>query len=107
MDDPVALLLDEPTAGVDTQGQENFCELLRDFSKQGIAVILVSHDIPLVTAYADRIACLCVNLHWHGAAHALDPDIIRHAYRCELDRYQIHTHNHDHPAHEKSFRHQP
>ena len=102
MDDPVALLLDEPTAGVDTQGQEQFCELLRDFSRQGIAVILVSHDIPLVTAYADRIACVCVNLHWHGVADALDHDVIRDAYRCELDRYQIHTHQHDYSAREKS-----
>jgi len=91
MNNPNVLLLDEPTAGVDALGQERFCEILREFAQQGIAVILVSHDISLVTAYADRIACLCVGLHWHGDAQALDQKIVREAYRCELARYQILT----------------
>jgi len=51
----------------------------------------VSHDIPLIIAHSDRIACLCVGLHWHGAAKALDQTAIREAYRCELERYQIFT----------------
>lgn len=89
MNDPVALLLDEPTAGVDTEGQEQFCELLHGFSKQGVAVVLVSHDIPLVTTYADRIACLRQKLFWHGKTEALDNKIIQHAFDCELDRYQV------------------
>ena len=89
MNDPNVLLLDEPTAGVDAQGQERFCDVLCELSRQGITVILVSHDIPLITAHADRIACLCVGLHWHGAAQALDQKIIHEAYRCELERYQI------------------
>ena len=91
MNDPNVLLLDEPTAGVDAQGQEQFCDILCELSRQGITVILVSHDIPLITANADRIACLCVGLHWHGAADALDQKIIHDAYRCELERYQIFT----------------
>jgi ABC-type Mn2+/Zn2+ transport system ATPase subunit len=97
MNDPNVLLLDEPTAGVDSQGQEQFCELLSDLSRQHIAIILVSHDIPLITAHADRIACLCVGLHWHGAAKALDQRIIHEAYQCELERYQVFRDNK--PAH--------
>jgi zinc transport system ATP-binding protein len=89
MNSPNVLLLDEPTAGVDAQGQEQFCDVLRELSRQSIAVILVSHDIPLITAHADRIACLCVGLHWHGAANALDQRTIHEAYRCELERYQV------------------
>ena len=89
MNDPQALLLDEPTAGVDAQGQEQICHILRDLSRRGIAVILVSHDIPLITAHADRIACLSVRLHWHGAAQALDSGTVNALYRCELDRYQL------------------
>jgi zinc transport system ATP-binding protein len=91
MNDPGVLLLDEPTAGVDSQGQEQFCDILRELSRQGITVILVSHDIPLITAHADRIACLCVGLHWHGAADALDQKTVHEAYRCELERYQVFT----------------
>jgi zinc transport system ATP-binding protein len=91
MNDPNVLLLDEPTAGVDAQGQQQFCDILCELSRQGITVILVSHDIPLITAHADRIACLCVGLHWHGAAHALDQKTVHEAYRCELERYQVFT----------------
>jgi len=91
MNHPNALLLDEPTAGVDSLGQEQFCGILGELSQQGIAVILVSHDIPLVTGHADRIACLCVGLHWHGPADALDQETVHEAYRCELERYQIFT----------------
>jgi zinc transport system ATP-binding protein len=89
MNDPVALLLDEPTTGVDTQGQEQFCGLLQQLSQRGVTVMLVSHDIPLVTAYANRIACLSKTLFWHGDAHLLSEETVRHAYGCELDRYHV------------------
>lgn len=95
MNEPRAVLLDEPTAGVDTEGQQQFCALLREFSAQGMAVVLVSHDLPLVTAHAHRIACLAVHLHWHGPAAALDENTVQLAYRCELDRYQVRSHRHE------------
>ncbi|MFM7215724.1 MAG: metal ABC transporter ATP-binding protein [Verrucomicrobiota bacterium] len=86
---PDALLLDEPTTGVDVEGQEQFCALLQQLGAEGITVILVSHDLPLITSRADRIACLNRTLHWHGRAKDLDPTKIRHAYACELRRYEI------------------
>jgi zinc transport system ATP-binding protein len=95
MNEPAALLLDEPTAGVDTEGQLQFCDLLREFSAQGMAIVLVSHDIPLVTAHAHRIACLAVHLHWHGAADHLDEETVRTTYRCELERYELRPHRHE------------
>ena len=92
MDDPKVLLIDEPTAGVDAQGQDQICSILRDLTRHGIAILLVSHDIPLIAEYADRIACLSVSLHWHGSAHELTDEIIHEAYRCELDNYGASTH---------------
>ena len=92
MDDPRVLLIDEPTAGVDAQGQDQICSILRDLTHHGIAILLVSHDIPLVAEYADRIACLCVSLHWHGAAHELTDEIVHEAYRCELENYGASVH---------------
>lgn len=86
---PDVLLLDEPTAGVDAEGQEQFCALLRELTCEGLTIILVSHDLPLITAHADRIACLNVTLHWHGRAKDLDAGTVRAAYRCELQRYQL------------------
>ena len=87
--EPELLLLDEPTAGVDADGQEQFCGLLREFTHEGLTIILVSHDLPLITAHADRIACLNVTLHWHGRAAELDAGVVQAAYRCELQRYQL------------------
>ncbi|MCW5559180.1 MAG: ATP-binding cassette domain-containing protein, partial [Verrucomicrobiae bacterium] len=86
---PDVLLLDEPTAGVDPEGQEQFCALLKELTREGLTILLVSHDLPLITAYADRIACLNVMLHWHGRACELHPEIVQSAYRCELTRYQL------------------
>ena len=92
MDDPKVLLIDEPTAGVDMRGQDQICSILRDLTRQGIAILLVSHDIPLIAEYADRIACVYVALHWHGAAHELTDEIVHEAYRCELENYDASAH---------------
>ncbi|HUJ09728.1 MAG TPA: metal ABC transporter ATP-binding protein [Verrucomicrobiae bacterium] len=92
MDNPKVLLIDEPTAGVDAQGQDQICSILRDLTNHGIAILLVSHDIPLIAEYADRIACLSVSLHWHGAARELTDEIVHQAYRCELENYDASTH---------------
>jgi zinc transport system ATP-binding protein len=89
MNDPELLLLDEPTAGVDVEGQQQFLGLLRRLAGSELAIVLVSHDIPLVRAEAQRIACLAGVLHWHGAASALEPEHIHAAYRCELERYGL------------------
>jgi len=92
MGDPKVLLIDEPTAGVDAQGQDQICSILRQLTEAGIAILLVSHDIPLISEYADRIACLSVSLHWHGAARELTDEIINETYRCELENYGASSH---------------
>ncbi|MBM3902962.1 MAG: ATP-binding cassette domain-containing protein [Verrucomicrobia bacterium] len=86
---PDALLLDEPTNGVDVEGQEQLCALLQQLGVEGITVILVSHDLPLITSKADRIACLNRTLHWHGRARDLDPTKVRNTFANELRRYGI------------------
>lgn len=64
---PRLLVLDEPSTGVDSVGQEDFYELLASLrDKQRISVIMVSHDIGVVTTYADRVACLNREIHYHG-----------------------------------------
>ena len=78
-----------PPPVVDAEGQEQFCVLLRELTAEGLTILLVSHDLPLITAHADRIACLNVTLHWHGRARELQADTVQAAYRCELQRYQL------------------
>jgi branched-chain amino acid transport system ATP-binding protein len=55
---PRLILLDEPSSGLDDDESEAFGELLIKLAKQGIAILLVEHDIDLVMAVCDRIHVL-------------------------------------------------
>src|SRR4051812_37586163 len=52
------LLLDEPTAALGYEQTRNVQALIRTMAEQGIAVVLVTHDLPLCHEVADRIAIL-------------------------------------------------
>lgn len=64
--EPKLLLLDEPVSSVDTQWQQTFYELLHDLNKE-ITIVLVTHDISVVSTYIDKIACLNKKLYYHGS----------------------------------------
>ena len=57
--DPPLLLLDEPTAGLDPRGSDDFCDLLRDIHAElGLTVIMVTHDLDTLFALSTRVAVL-------------------------------------------------
>lgn len=65
--EPELLLLDEPTVGVDPGTQERFFDLLRRLRQErGVAVVLVSHDVGIVTHQVTRLACLHRRLFYCG-----------------------------------------
>jgi len=49
------LLLDEPTRGVDVGARGEIYALVRGLARQGVAVVLVSSDVPEVLGLADRV----------------------------------------------------
>ena len=53
---PRLLLLDEPTKGIDSFFKETFAEILKDLQKQGITIVMVSHDVEFCARYADEVA---------------------------------------------------
>lgn len=54
---PEIIFLDEPTVGIDIQSQENFYELLNELnSKMKITIVMISHDIGVITEKANRVA---------------------------------------------------
>ncbi|HUL62537.1 MAG TPA: ABC transporter ATP-binding protein [Methanocella sp.] len=56
--DPAVLMFDEPTAGIDPQGAEDFRALVRHVRDQGKTVFLTSHVMPEVEAICDRIGII-------------------------------------------------
>ena len=55
---PQALLLDEPTAGLDLVGQRDFLALMDGLAKQAITLVLVTHHIEEIIEQIDRVILL-------------------------------------------------
>lgn len=56
---PRALILDEPTRGLDYQSKSLLIQILKDFAnQQGKSVIIATHDVELVAELADRVIFL-------------------------------------------------
>lgn len=52
------LLLDEPVTGLDPIITAEFYELIAKINREGITVIMVTHDISAALKYADRVLCM-------------------------------------------------
>lgn len=65
--EPDLLIMDEPTVGIDQKNVASFYSMLNELNREhGIAILLVTHEIDLVTELATHVACLNRSLHFHG-----------------------------------------
>jgi len=71
---PRLLLLDEPTANVDTRIEQDIYELLRKLNQQ-CTILLVTHDLGFISSYVTRVACLNRTLICHPTARITADDI--------------------------------
>jgi rhamnose transport system ATP-binding protein len=55
---PRLLILDEPTQGVDVGAKSEIHKIIRQLAKQGLAVLMISSDLPEVLGMSDRIAVM-------------------------------------------------
>ncbi len=70
--DPQILVLDEPTQGLDQQGEASFYRLIEELRLEtGAAVLMVSHDLHVVMAASDRVICLNGHICCQGAPHVV------------------------------------
>lgn len=55
---PKIMVLDEPTSGLDPRGASQIMKLLYDLNKEGMTIIISTHDVDLVPIYASKIYIL-------------------------------------------------
>jgi len=60
MKQPQVLILDEPTRGVDVGARQEIYQLINRFRHDGMAIILVSSDMPEILGMSDRIIVMCM-----------------------------------------------
>jgi len=67
VNEPHLLFLDEPTTGVDAETQEHFYDMVDNLNKkEGITIVLVTHDIGIVNRHVNKVACINQRLVYHG-----------------------------------------
>ncbi len=84
------LMLDEPTNHLDPSGQLEWMELIKSLGRQGKAVIVVLHDLPLAMEYCDEIMVLEQGqLKAKGAPQALlSQEIPEQVFKVRLREHQ-------------------
>lgn len=81
--DPELLVLDEPTASLDTKGQTDFFALLKELNRE-LTILVVSHDLLIVSSYAKSIACVNQRLHYHQAV-GTTTELMNAYYSCSVE----------------------
>jgi len=79
---PKLLLLDEPNTFVDKGFEKSFFDILKELNKE-IAIILVSHDIGMISSYVKTIACVNRSLYHHDS-NKVSPAVLEN-YNCPID----------------------
>jgi rhamnose transport system ATP-binding protein len=55
---PAILILDEPTQGVDVGAKSEIHRIIRELAGRGLAVLMISSDLPEIIGMSDRIAVM-------------------------------------------------
>lgn len=92
---PRLLILDEPTVGIDTESVDRFYQLLaRLHQKFNLTLLMVTHDIGMMTRHVTKVACLNKRIHFHG-----DPsEFQKNQHQILAETYGTHMNllEHDH-----------
>jgi len=81
---PKIILLDEPTASIDVQGQAEVYELLKKLNKT-MSIVVVSHDISVLLNYAKNVAHVNKNLVYHTLDNMQKNIQNKNEHLCEVE----------------------
>jgi ABC-type Mn2+/Zn2+ transport system ATPase subunit len=92
--EPEILFLDEPATGVDIEGESRFYDIIEQLREEHhLTVVLVSHDLSVVTRYASQVLCLNRRLLCFGPpTQALDAEMVRLVYGHDTTVYTHREH---------------
>ena len=96
---PQLLILDEPTQGVDVNGQVLLYDLISSAKKQfNCGILMVSHDLHLVMAKTDEVICLNHHICCSGtpASVSNDPEFISLFGQQGASQIAVYKHHHNH-----------
>ena len=88
--EPKILILDEPTANIDTRMESEIFDLLRQLNRR-MTILVVSHDVAFISGYIHRVACLNRTLVCHPTA-TVDGGLIEDLYGAPVRMVQ-HEHH--------------
>ena len=91
---PELILMDEPTSGIDIEGEKKFYEILNHLNKvHNITIIFVSHEINIVLNFAQKVVCVNKNLVCFGnVPEEMTEKTIKSLYG---EGYTFRLHNHE------------
>lgn len=81
--DPDILVLDEPTASVDTGGRTELYNLLKDLNRTR-TIIVVSHDLMVMSSNATAVACVNRQVYYHDKGE-VTRDMLDLGYQCPVE----------------------
>lgn len=84
--DPRLLLLDEPGNFVDSTFEKDFYEKLKELNGR-MSILMVSHDIGIISSHVRSYACVNRKLHYHPSSEITNEQLL--AYGCPI---QLITH---------------
>jgi zinc transport system ATP-binding protein len=81
--EPEVLFLDEPISSVDTRGQTEFYDFLKELNHR-MTIVIVSHDAMILSSHAKSVACVNRQLFYHDAPE-VTKDMLEMAYHCPVE----------------------
>ena len=95
VNNPIILMLDEPTNELDQKSQDDFYFLLKELNeKNKITIMWTSHDLNAVNKYANKVSCINKKMFFHGDKEEFfsNEDHLKNYSESPM---QIHMHTHD------------
>ncbi len=96
LNNPQILILDEPSSGIDIAGEATFQEIIAHLNREhGTTVLMVSHDIAMVSRLVDNVICVNKQMLCYGPPkEALTARKIDELFGPQVELYE-------HPGHRK------